>query len=599
MKINPFHRLGNFLSRPNPRVLMLMTVIFLGGFFRLGGLNWDRGQHLHPDERFLTMVASSMQWPGSVAEYFDTGSSKLNPHNIGSSFYVYGTWPVILVKFMSTLVMKHDYVNLTLTGRLMSAICDLLVLILVYRMGILVSKGSKTSGIIAAFLYATMAVPIQMSHFFTVDPYGTLLMTYVLYQLLGNSLGVRLGLTLGLAVAAKISSVIIIPVVILAYIKQLFRTVPLGKVLLAGLVFSIVFLTTLRISYPYLFSDGSLLKLNQKVLKNWQDLKSFDQPGAMFPPVMQWDNTQPVIYPLVNMIVVGLGIPHALILAIAITAVFYYRRSVNLGAVMLLFTAFMIIFFYQGIQVAKPVRYFYVLYPIMAVISGVGLAQYMKRSKRTEILVSLMLAVCTVWPVAVTGIYLRPHSRIQASRWVYMVVPGGSVIAGEHWDDFLPLSVDTLTHERYKFIELPVFGIDNGQKWTEISDNLSQADYAIMSSNRAYGALTRLPARFPQTGSYYRKLLGGKLGFEIVAQFTSRPHLFLPVPPVCISLPYGSYGIITDKYRECRLAGISFVDDYMDETWTVYDHPKVLILRNVRRLSPEKIYQAITESGTD
>jgi hypothetical protein len=41
--------------------LLLIVVFVVGTYFRVLGLNWDSDQHLHPDERFLTMVESALQ----------------------------------------------------------------------------------------------------------------------------------------------------------------------------------------------------------------------------------------------------------------------------------------------------------------------------------------------------------------------------------------------------------------------------------------------------------------------------------------------------------------------------------------------------------
>ena len=41
-------------------LLILIFIIVIGFLLRLIGLNWDQGQHLHPDERFLTMVSSAI-----------------------------------------------------------------------------------------------------------------------------------------------------------------------------------------------------------------------------------------------------------------------------------------------------------------------------------------------------------------------------------------------------------------------------------------------------------------------------------------------------------------------------------------------------------
>mgnify|MGYP000895480115 CR=1 FL=1 len=56
-------------------------------------------------------------------------------------------------------------------------------------------------------------------------------------------------------------------------------------------------------------------------------------------------------------------------------------------------------------------------------------------------------------------------------------------------------------------------------------------------------------------------LFEGRLGYTLVRSFASRP----------------------------RLAGIVFNDDFADESFTVYDHPKVLIFRNTGRYPAERI----------
>src|SRR5512138_2447113 len=89
--------------------LLLIIVLMVGTYFRTVGLNWDDDQHLHPDERFLTMVENALQvkkcalpatslegcppdevrWL-SLSEYLDTEHSPLNPVNRGYGFFVYG-----------------------------------------------------------------------------------------------------------------------------------------------------------------------------------------------------------------------------------------------------------------------------------------------------------------------------------------------------------------------------------------------------------------------------------------------------------------------------------------------------------------------------
>ena len=66
------------LSRERARAI-LIGLLLLGGIFRFQGLAWDAGHHLHPDERFISMVEEKLTVPTSLSAYFDSSRSSLNP----------------------------------------------------------------------------------------------------------------------------------------------------------------------------------------------------------------------------------------------------------------------------------------------------------------------------------------------------------------------------------------------------------------------------------------------------------------------------------------------------------------------------------------
>ena len=80
--------------------LVMIVILIIAAVFRFTGIAWDGNQHLHPDERFLTMVETAISPVSSPAEYFDTANSKLNPNNYGYTFYVYGTLPLFIVRYV-------------------------------------------------------------------------------------------------------------------------------------------------------------------------------------------------------------------------------------------------------------------------------------------------------------------------------------------------------------------------------------------------------------------------------------------------------------------------------------------------------------------
>ena len=96
------------LVTSNVAVALTLGVILVFGLqLRLTHVNWDQGQHLHPDERYWSIVSSQIQPPDSVSEYFDSGRSKLNPYNYQGSF-VYGTFPLFLNKAVAEWLDRDD-----------------------------------------------------------------------------------------------------------------------------------------------------------------------------------------------------------------------------------------------------------------------------------------------------------------------------------------------------------------------------------------------------------------------------------------------------------------------------------------------------------
>src|SRR3989344_8752384 len=160
--------------------LFFVIILLIAAFFRFYGLNWDQNQHLHPDERFLTMVAGAMKWP---TDYLNTQTSTLNPHNIGYGFYVYGTFPVILVKFIAEALKLGDYNSLTLVGRAISGILDMGTVILIFLISRRLFK-STSAALLAMFVYAISVLPIQLSHFFAVDSFLVFFLVLSFYSLL-------------------------------------------------------------------------------------------------------------------------------------------------------------------------------------------------------------------------------------------------------------------------------------------------------------------------------------------------------------------------------------------------------------------------------
>lgn len=595
------------MNTVNKTLIALLLVLIVAGFFRFTGVNWDTNAHLHPDERFLTMVATSLQWPTSIGNYFDTMTSPINPHNLGYSFYVYGTYPLYLTKLIAQMVHMDTYDGITIVGRLLSAYIDVITVLIVFFLAkTLVSHQQdetvKTvAPIVAAFSYALFVLPIQLSHFFTVDPFVTVFTALVLLLIINKKRGVFTGCMAAFAAGAKISGAFVVVSVLLSFALSVispsfWSAKNIRRLAGEALLFSLGFFVTLRIIYPYLFVGWSI---NPIVLSNWRQLAAFTQPGTTFPPALQWSEVS-AFQPFVDIVLWGLGVPFAIMLIGICIAVLSrwitsrFARPFSPSATILIIWTLLFLL-YQSLQPAKPVRYFWPVYPLFALGIGIGFSLFVlpliRKLTCTQraILTGIIVIICFLWPISFVTLYTRPNTRIAASDWIYEAVPNTSTILWESWDDPLPLNRPGNSPSRYKTIALSVFDPDNNQKWQSISQTLATADYIVLASNRAYGGLGRAKERYQMANRYYKSLFDGSLGFIVAAQFTSRPTLPVPSLSICIRPPLASYGIAIRPIETCG-TGISVIDDYADETFTVYDHAVVTILKNRDRKSADELF---------
>lgn len=545
--------------------LILILVLLLAFGLRIYGLNWDQNQHLHPDERFLTMVAGAMQWPNSPLEYFNTDISKLNPHNIGFNFYVYGTYPVIFVKYVASVFKLDDYNNITLVGRFISAVVDSAVVLLTYLIAVEIFKNKKV-GLWAAFFYSICVLPIQLAHFFAVDTFLNFFIALSFYLLIKSRFS-ALGISFGLAMAAKVSAVAFLPIIAFQFLYKAITEKKWIKMIVSGFLFLVFCILSFRVAQPYLFRN--VFELNQKVLNNWKELETYLKPDIWYPPATMWMSTGPLLFPFKNLVFLGLGLPLALLIFVGLVWLPIKTKNWSLILMEIWIVG---LFIWQGTQFAKPMRYFIHIYPFLAIVAGAMFWEIKYKIKY------LLLPLILIWPMAFMSIYAGDHSRVTASIWIYKNISLGSTIACEHWDDCLPLNIVGYPgNGAYKYVELPMFGAENDQKWQQINERLSQADYLILSSNRIYASTINLPQRYPRNIEYFNSLFSGSSSYKKVAEFVSRPTLVIPKVNYCLKLPFFNYGVVSGV--NCLGKGLEIIDDFTDESFTVYDHPKVIIFR--------------------
>lgn len=543
-------------------------VIALGVCLRLTGLDFDGGQHLHPDERFLNMVVADISWPATPGAYFDTEHSSLNPANHENlNFYVYGTLPVFLGKAIGDLTGTGDYNTFLLTGRLLSASADIASIVFIFLLGR--RFFSYNTGLLAACLYASAVFPIQISHFFTVDPFLNLFLLAALYFAMDYASKPTIkaasltGLFWGLALASKISGLTFITVILLAGVfsrksQGTLRAITLG--LLTLTVATLIF----RLFNPYAFSAANWYswQLDHRFLSNLAMLRTIADPFSGYPPSLQWAFRTPWLFSLKNMAVWGLGIPFFSVAVLGATLLAARGWSDKNKTNWLLLAWALTSVGLVGVQVTQTMRYLLPAYPLAAIFAAYCLLALRKRLAPRPfpcwpIVFVIGLSLC--WALAFSSIYRQPNTRVEASTWIYQNVPVGSSLGVESWDDILPLSLPKTHPEQYTYVTLELTEADTTRKRDLLINQLQTSDYLILSSNRFYSSITRLKDLFPLTHRYYELLFGNLSGFSLVAEFISYP----------------------------MLGGVNVPDDTAEEAFTVYDHPRVFIFEKNKSFPSE------------
>jgi YYY domain-containing protein len=567
----------------------LGVILALGAMLRLIGLNWDSGHHLHPDERFISMVEERLEFPSSPAGYFDSAGSPLNPYNRGFGSFVYGTLPMLGTKVIAKAIGKDGYGGAHLVGRTLSTIADLISVWLAYLLARRFSRDRRVA-LAAAGLLAFCPLALQLSHFWNVDTFLTAFSTAALLGAVRMAQGrsplpevVATGVAVGLAVGCKVTALaLLLPLGLGALLGAFREGIPkesrqaalaLGQAVARfGLAF-VAAAITVRIALPYAFASGFFsFALDLRYVEDMKRLAQLSATISGFPPASQWAG-RTILFPLKNLVVWGAGPLYGLAaLAALVWGVFEVLKRPRRALAPILAHALFLIAYHGG-ATAKSMRYFYPVYPGLAVLAALLLGAIVshagERRSLAARLVRLAPAIAVVgtfvWGLAFTSIYRREHPRVTATRWIYQNVTPPARIANESWDDGQPLPMPGYDVAQYAGPVLPLVDPDSAKKVEDVVAALKQSDWVAVTSNRTYGNQTRIPQVFPMLRAYYRALFDGRLGFELAADFSSYPSL----------------------------GPLKFPDDRAEEVFTVYDHPRVLLFRKTSRFSHQRATQIL------
>ncbi len=610
---NRFTAMIDRVARLDRSTIALAAVTLSAFLVRIYAINWDDNNHLHPDERKITMVAMCLGWK-SVPPGCPPVANPADPY-----FFAYGSFPMYLLALVSNGLAKifagvhglptdggvfNDYNHVTLVGRALSALFDTGTVLVT---GLLVRRlVGHWWGVFAAAFVAFTAFEVQLSHFYAVDTVLTFFITLALFGCiglalhkpsaktataiaLGNLPAVRetlawallTGLACGLALTSKISAA---PIFLPVALALLLRWRRLGlhafpDIALSAITLVATTVVTFILTMPYAFLDS---------VDFWHDVNEQSDLAKgilVYPYTIQFANRVPYLDELKNIFIWDMGIPLALagFLGVAYAAWRIWRRWDDTLIIPLVWIV--TYFGITGSFYTKFPRYELPIYPMLAVLAAVLFAALSRwiaatmqpgdahqRRFRQAIrrmldglphpggrnLVPLLapalatlVALCGLGlTLAYLNIYTKPVTRITASNWIYAHIPQGSTITHEVWDDSLPLQTSAGSPYNYHFIDLNLYDPDTTAKATTLSSQLASADVIVLSSARLSKSITRVPDMYPMTSNYYHLLFAGDLGFQLATPpFENHPHLGF------FSLP----------------------DTEADESYSVYDHPTVWI----------------------
>lgn len=125
----------------------------------------------------------------------------------------------------------------------------------------------------------------------------------------------------------------------------------------------------------------------------------------------------------------------------------------------------------------------------------------------------------------------------------------------------------------YRKITFDFYELDENPLMSEkLTQDLMSSDYFIIQGRRIYKNHQRFPDNYPLVNNFYTNLFNGKLGFTKLIEFTSNPQLTL------------------GNFR------FEIPDEDAEETWSVFDHPKIIVFKKEFNLPKDKLLSIINNN---
>ncbi len=542
----------------------LALVSVVAALLRAYNLSWDNGLLFHPDEANLIHATQRLRIPSQLDPDFFAYN--------GFPIYLYRISTDVLAWLQSTPDWNSQTENMVMVGRTLSAIFSTLSVVAIYFLGRLVAD--RLVGLWAAIFLAFNVGMIQTAHFAVTENLMVLfliLLAILTIKSTENSINFRrtswrIGLLLGLALGTKTTALayFCIPAVA-ALVGWLREEQPGLHSLRAWFLGGSIALAVAGITFC-LVSPYSLLRFD--AFRSSMDFEWEVVSGKrdIF-YTRQFLGKRDYWYPFVNLHwLCGPLLPGACVIGLVHWLAKLSQRRNSLTV--LPFLLFGILYFlYVGHWHAKFIRYTLLTIPGLCLCAAWFVCRWQQKMENVMwrmLPTALVGGSCIVWSAMFFTIYLRPDTRLVASRWLVEHAPQNSHMLYEVGDyPILPQPI--AAQSNFSIEGMRVYDPDSDAKVDELARQLATADYLILASPRFYDTIPKTPERFPLTAQYYWGLFNGDLGYHVSATFTSKPTL-----------------------------GVWQVDDNdAEETFSVFDHPNVLILEKFVALTADQIVENI------
>jgi len=559
--------------------LVILLIVLLGGFLRFYKLDWGEGFFFHPDEYHIVNSVNQLSFP-----------DQMNPN-----FFSYGSFTVYLIYFtklfLTTIGTEITYPATFLLGRFYSALFSTLTVFVVYQISKSIFK-KRYLKVLATFLVAILPGLIQQAHYATPESSLTFWLFLTLHLWIkflkkrATSDLYLSGLTIGIALSVKIVAATFLSGFALIFFIKSFLMEEEILVILKKIVTTLfIAVATFAAIFPYSILDW----------KNFRHSVDYETSLAQGDPLVfytrQFSETYPILFQFEKIlpytlgpVVVATGSAGFFCLLFTIFKKvlkkktrpmddvligkekegwfsFNIKSKKNIGTYLLFTVVFFCYFIPNAFLFTKWTRFIAPSFPFWAIFSVILIDSISRYKKLAMGLAAFVVISTSVWASMFFSVYINDDVRVKATKWISENIAQSEFILTETRNMLeVPLTGG------YQKLAFDFYELDQDSSLLpNLVHNLETSDYFIIQTRRIYKNHLRFPEKYPLVNSFYKNLFNGSLGFFEVAEFTSYPQISLG--KISLEIP----------------------DENAEETWSVFDHPRIIVYKNEKRLQSEEI----------